>query len=97
MPPLWFWPLGYWAVISFIAVSVTAWDKYKARRHGRRVPEATLLWLAVLGGSLCMYITMKAIRHKTQHKKFMVGIPVILALQIGCVAAALAFRAGVFS
>lgn len=97
MPPLWFWLLGYWAVISFIAVATTVWDKHKARRHGRRVPEAILLLLAALGGSLCMYITMKAIRHKTRHKKFMIGLPVILALQVCCIAAALAFRAGLLS
>lgn len=94
MPPFWFWLVGYWAVISLIAVIATLWDKHRARRHGRRVPEATLLLLAALGGALCMYITMKAIRHKTRHKKFMLGLPLILALQLAAIAAALAFRAG---
>lgn len=64
MPPLWLWLMGYGAMISLTAVTATIWDKHKARRRGRRIPEATLLLLAALGGALCMYITMKAIRHK---------------------------------
>ena len=72
--------------ISLISVIVTAADKVKAKRVSRRVPEATLMLLSVLGGSLAMLITMIIIRHKTKHPKFMVGIPVIIALQIvaGC-------------
>ena len=69
--------------ISALSVIVTAYDKIAAKclpRH--RVPEASLLLLAALGGSLPMYITMQIIHHKTQHKKFMIGIPVILAVQI---------------
>ena len=72
--------------ISLISVIVTASDKVKAKRVSRRVPEATLMLLSVLGGSLAMLITMIIIRHKTKHPKFMVGIPVIIVLQIvaGC-------------
>ena len=29
-----------------------------------------------------MYLTMRIIRHKTLHKKFMIGIPLIILLQI---------------
>ena len=43
--------------------------------------------LGLPGGSLCMFITMKAIRHKTLHKKFMIGLPLILALQLFLIAA----------
>lgn len=61
----------------------TVYDKIAAKRLPRhRVPEATLLLLSILGGSLPMYITMQIIHHKTQHKKFMIGIPIILAIQI---------------
>ena len=69
--------------IAALVVIVTVYDKLAAKclpRH--RVPEASLLLLAALGGSLPMYITMQIIHHKTQHKKFMIGIPVILAVQI---------------
>ncbi len=73
-------------LISLISIIVTAADKVKAKRVSRRVPEATLMLLSVLGGSLAMLITMIIIRHKTKHPKFMVGIPVIIVLQIvaGC-------------
>ncbi len=73
---------GVWlAGISLIAVVVTIVDKGKAKRGAWRVPESTLLILSALGGSVAMYITMLAIRHKTRHSKFMVGIPLILLFQ----------------
>ncbi len=73
----------YLAAISVVSVIVTCYDKYAAKKLPRnRVPEKTLLLLSALGGSLAMYITMKCIRHKTLHKKFMVGIPVIIVLQL---------------
>ena len=53
----------------------------------RRVPEKTLLIIAALGGSIAMLITMRTIRHKTQHMKFMVGIPAIIVLQCALVVA----------
>ena len=48
----------------------------------RRISENNLILLACLGGSVFMYIFMKVIRHKTKHKKFMIGIPVIIAVQV---------------
>ena len=44
--------------------------------------ESALLWLAALGGGPAMYAAMRIIRHKTLHKKFMVGIPVIVLLEL---------------
>ena len=82
MPPLWIAALVYLACISLAAVIVTAADKWKAQHQRWRIPEATLLLLAALGGSLAMLVTMRAIRHKTRKKKFMVGIPLILVAQI---------------
>lgn len=78
--------LLYLAGISLIAVAATVLDKSRARRHKWRVPEATLLGIAALGGSAAMWITMKAIRHKTRHRKFMWGIPAIFLVQCaaGC-------------
>ena len=71
----------YLIAISIIAIVVTIYDKLIAGSEKRRVPENTLLIIAALGGSVAMYITMQIIRHKTQHKKFMIGIPVIMVLQ----------------
>lgn len=73
--------LFYLAVISFVTFTVTALDKIFAKKNMRRIPEATLLTLALFGGALSEYITMKIIRHKTLHKKFMIGLPVIILLQ----------------
>lgn len=47
-----------------------------------RIPESQLILIAAVGGSFAMYLTMKKIRHKTMHTKFMVGIPVIMIIQI---------------
>ena len=72
----------YLAVISLLAVILTIHDKRAARRHKWRVRESTLLLVSALGGSVAMLMTMLLIRHKTKHAKFMIGIPVTLALQI---------------
>jgi len=53
----------------------------KTTKPQRRVPEKTLLIIAALGGSVAMLITMRTIRHKTQHMKFMLGIPAIIVAQ----------------
>ena len=73
--------LLYIAVVSLIAATVTIADKVKARCGAWRVRERTLFLLSALGGSVAMYLTMLAIRHKTRHASFMVGIPAIIAVQ----------------
>ena len=73
---------AYLLVISVVAVAVTCYDKRAAIKHLRRVPEARLLLISALGGSAAMLITMLIIRHKTLHLKFMLGIPLIIALQL---------------
>ncbi len=78
--------LAYFAVISVVTVIVTVYDKIAAKkRPRRRVPENTLLLLAILGGGPAEYLTMLVIRHKTKHKKFMVGLPVIILLEAAAV------------
>lgn len=69
-------------IISLISIFVTVSDKIKAKRGKWRIPEAVLMLLSVLGGSFAMYLTMQLIRHKTKHKKFMVGIPIIMVFQL---------------
>ena len=74
--------LIYLAVISLLSIIVCCYDKFAAKHLQRhRTREATLLLLSALGGSVALYITMQLIRHKTEHAKFMVGIPVIILLQ----------------
>ena len=57
-------------------------DKYRAKKKLWRIAERTLLITALLGGSLGAIAGMYLFRHKTKHLKFIVGIPLILALQI---------------
>ena len=57
-------------------------DKWKARKNKWRIPEATLLGSALLGGSVGALLGMYTSRHKTKHPKFTIGIPLILAVQI---------------
>lgn len=75
------WYLPYLAAINILAWALSAWDKHQARRGGWRVSEATLLLVAALGGSPAMLLTMRHIRHKTRRRKFMWGLPVMLAVQ----------------
>ena len=74
---------GYLVVINTITFLIYGLDKLKAKKSKWRIPEHTLLLLAIVGGSIGALLGMKAWRHKTMHKKFRYGIPFILALQIG--------------
>lgn len=71
-----------WVLVSLTGIAVTIFDKLSAKRSGQRIPEFTLLLIAVLGAALPMYITMRLIHHKTRHKKFMIGLPLIFVLQL---------------
>ncbi|MDR0918019.1 MAG: DUF1294 domain-containing protein [Oscillospiraceae bacterium] len=71
----------YFLAINFLGIVLTIHDKRAARRGAWRVKERTLLLVSVLGGSVAMLITMRIIRHKTKHLKFMLGIPAIIVVQ----------------
>ena len=73
--------ISYIVIVSIIGVIVTAKDKIRAINGGRRTPEMTLFMLSALGGSLMIFIMMLLIRHKTKHKRFMIGIPLIMIVQ----------------
>ena len=75
----------YLFVVSLWAIWLTLRDKRAARRGKWRVKERTLLIVSVIGGSVAMLVTMHCARHKTQHAKFMVGIPMIIVFQIAAV------------
>ena len=74
--------LIYLALISLISVILTVSDKRRARKQKYRIRESVLLLFSALGGSLAMFITMLLIRHKTNHMKFMLGIPLIIVIQL---------------
>ena len=75
--------LTYLELVNLVAFAAFGIDKHKARKNRWRIPEATLMTLAVIGGSIGALAGMYLFRHKTRHYKFTVGIPAILLLQIG--------------
>lgn len=72
----------YLLAINLITFVMYGIDKLKAKKAKWRIPEATLLWMAVLGGSLGAWAGMQVWHHKTLHKKFKYGVPAIILLQI---------------
>ena len=76
----------YLLAINAVAFIMYGIDKYKAKKAKWRISEATLLLLAVLGGSIGVWMGMKVWHHKTMHKKFKYGIPAILLMQIALMA-----------
>lgn len=72
----------YLVTINAIAFLLMLVDKYKAKKNLWRIPEATLMGVAAIGGSFGALVGMYTVRHKTRHKKFTVGIPALLIIQI---------------
>ena len=74
--------LIYLLAVNAVTFIVYGIDKYKAKHAKWRISEATLLLLAAIGGSIGAWCGMKVWHHKTMHKKFKYGVPVILLLQV---------------
>jgi uncharacterized membrane protein YsdA (DUF1294 family) len=72
----------YLTVINVIAFLMYGMDKWKAKRGSWRISEATLLLMAVAGGSIGALLGMNVWHHKTMHKKFKYGLPLILLAQL---------------
>ena len=83
--------LFYLAGVNLAAFAAFGIDKWKAVRHRWRIPEATLLGLSLIGGALGGLAGMRLFHHKTRKARFFVGVPVMLALQLGLGAALLFF------
>ena len=81
--------LIYLAAVNAVTFFMYGIDKWKAKKARRRISEATLLGLAVIGGSIGAWIGIKVWHHKTLHKKFKYGVPLILLLQIAALTALL--------
>ena len=74
--------LYYLIVINIVTFLIYGIDKWKAKQGSWRISEATLLILAAIGGSIGALLGMKIWHHKTMHKKFKYGLPLILIIQI---------------
>ena len=72
----------YLIAINVMAFLTYGLDKWKARKSLWRIRESALLALAVLGGSIGAWLGMRVWHHKTLHKKFKYGVPLILAAQV---------------
>lgn len=70
----------YLLLINAVGFLFMLIDKRKAKKKAWRIPEATLMTIAAIGGSLGALIGMYQFRHKTKHKKFTIGIPLLLVL-----------------
>lgn len=86
------WILVYLLLINALAFVLMLADKRKAQKKKWRVPEATLMTAAALGGSLGALLGMYAFRHKTRHLKFTLGVPLLLAVQAAVLFFALSLR-----
>lgn len=73
----------YFVFINVLTFLLYGIDKWKARRGKWRIPEETLIWLVIVGGSIGALLGMYLFRHKTKHKKFTLGIPAIFLIQMG--------------
>ena len=74
--------LGYLLAINIATFFLYGIDKYKAKKGRWRISEATLLLMAVIGGSIGAWAGMRLWHHKTMHKKFKYGIPIIIIIQV---------------
>ncbi len=66
-------------VLTFLLYGI---DKWKARRGKWRIPEDTLIWLAIAGGSIGALLGMYLFHHKTKHQKFTLSVPAIFLVQV---------------
>ncbi|MBR3882930.1 MAG: DUF1294 domain-containing protein [Clostridia bacterium] len=75
----------YFFIINLVGFLAMGIDKYKAQKDLWRIPEGTLITIALIGGSIGAIIGMKCFRHKTKKLKFSVGLPTILISEVALV------------
>lgn len=83
--------LIFFGVMSFVAFAMTMYDKLAAQAGKRRISENALMTVGFFGGAIGMYVTMHLIRHKTKHKKFMIGLPLFIVLHLALILTAVIF------
>ncbi|MCI6786190.1 MAG: DUF1294 domain-containing protein [Oscillospiraceae bacterium] len=75
----------YLILMNLIGFGLMGVDKQRARRRDWRIPEKVLFGAALLGGSVGAWAGMYLFHHKTRHWYFVVGMPLILAVQAALV------------
>ena len=76
------WIVVYFAAVNLLGFASMGIDKYRAQNHKWRISEAMLFFFAIIGGSIGSIIGMRFFRHKTKHKLFTIGLPIVLIIQI---------------
>ena len=69
-------------IINIVTFIIYGIDKYKAKKGKWRIPENSLIGLAIIGGSIGAYIGMRVWHHKTMHLKCKYGIPLMIVIQL---------------
>ena len=85
----------YLLLVNFLGIVLTVIDKKKAKQGAWRIRERTFFLVSLLGGSIGTYAAMRVVHHKIQHRRFMIGLPLIILVQAAlCLAA---WHYGLFS
>lgn len=74
--------LLYLVIINAAGFLLMLADKLRAIRKEWRIPEAFLILIAIIGGSIGVLLGIHLCHHKTRHALFFIGVPVIIAIQI---------------
>ena len=74
--------LYYILAINLYGIFVMYSDKNKSQKGRWRTPESTIFTIAAAFGALGIFMGMRLFRHKTKHKKFVIGIPLILIVEL---------------
>lgn len=82
----------YLLIINLVGVAAMGADKSKAKKGAWRIPEKTLFFISIIGGSIGTWAGMYLFRHKTKHWYFVIGMPLILIIQIVIVTAVIYFQ-----
>lgn len=77
--------LVYLMLVNGVGLILMGWDKFMAKMGKTRIPEKSLFLIALIGGSIGVWLGMQIFRHKTRHAQFVIGIPLIFILQIAAV------------
>ena len=83
--------LALWAIVNLTAFALYGADKRRARRGAWRIPERTLLAIALLLGGAGAFAGMRVFRHKTKHLSFRILVPLGAVISVAALAAAMIF------
>ena len=72
--------IPYLILINALSFLIMIADKFRAKNKMHRIPEAVLMGIAGIGGSVGAFVAMHLVRHKTRHPKFAIGLPVMMVI-----------------